>query len=173
MSNRQYTHRDHQPAGETYPMCFLLHDILLPMNVGSLFRIADALGVAAIYLSGRTPVPPNRRIRKTSRATEQSVAWQSVPDPLALIAQLKAQQYKIISLELSAASIDVGKLALSEQDRVCLIPGAENHGVSQKLLAASDVTVHIPMHGVNSSMNVANACAIASYAILQQLRTSQ
>ena len=54
-------------------------------------------------------------------------------------------------------------------DRVCLVVGAENAGVCQALLDASDATVHIPMRGHNSSMNVANACAIATYEIARRL----
>ena len=54
-------------------------------------------------------------------------------------------------------------------DRVCLVVGAENTGVCQALLDASDATVHIPMRGHNSSMNVANACAIATYEIARRL----
>jgi tRNA G18 (ribose-2'-O)-methylase SpoU len=40
------------------------------------------------------------------------------------------------------------------------------------LLDVSDVTVHIPMRGHNSSMNVASACAIATYDIARRLAVS-
>ena len=70
---------------------------------------------------------------------------------------------------LSTLSIALHELVVAPADRICLIVGAENAGVCQALLDASDVTVHIPMRGHNSSMNVANACAIAAYDIGRRL----
>ena len=43
-----------------------------------------------------------------------------------------------------------------------LIAGAEGTGIKQALLDCCDLTVHIAMRGMNSSMNVATACAIAA-----------
>lgn len=168
MKNRQLNHIDHQTTHKTFPVCILAHDIDVPMNVGSLFRIADALGIEKLYLSGTTPVPPNAKIRKTSRATEKSVPYSHEKDPLSIINQLKNEGYKIVSLEITSSSIDIRELSLSADDKVCLIVGSENTGVSQMLLDISDITIHIPMLGQNSSMNVANACAIAAYEITRR-----
>ena len=70
MENIQLDH-SHPSAKKKYPVCFLAHDVDVPMNIGSLFRIADALGVEKIYLSGTSLVPPNAKIRKTSRANRK------------------------------------------------------------------------------------------------------
>jgi len=64
MENIQLDHSHHQHKVEKYPVCFLVHDMEVPMNVGSLFRIADALGIEKIYLSGSSPSPPNSKIKK-------------------------------------------------------------------------------------------------------------
>lgn len=138
------------------------------MNIGSLFRIADALGLEKIWLSGTSPQPPNSKIKKTSRSSEKYVAWQYVADPLDLIAQLKAQGYAIVSLEITSASIELRQFAKHPPQKIALVLGSENAGVSQALLDASDATVHIAMRGQNSSMNVANACAIAAFELLRQ-----
>ncbi|WP_449425467.1 TrmH family RNA methyltransferase, partial [Rhodanobacter lindaniclasticus] len=74
---------------------------------------------------------------------------------------------RIVALELSSASIDIRDLAVAATDRICLVPGSENRGVSQALLDRSDQTVHIPMLGAHSSMNVATACAIATFEIIR------
>jgi tRNA G18 (ribose-2'-O)-methylase SpoU len=88
---------------------------------------------------------------------------------LEVIQQLKADGYTIVSLEITNTSIDLQKLKLQKDQHLCLILGSEDSGVSQALLDCSDFTVHIPMLGANSSMNVANACAIATYQITRQL----
>lgn len=138
------------------------------MNVGSLFRIADAFGIEKIYLSGASPSPPNSKIRKTSRATEKYVPFSYEDNALDLVRRLKRREYKIISLEITSLSTDIRDLSLSEKEKVCLILGSENSGVSQPLLDASDEIVHIPMVGVNSSMNVATACSIATFEIVKR-----
>lgn len=71
MQNVQLKHRHHRPLEKRFPVCILAHDMDVPMNVGSLFRIADAFALEAVHLSGKSPVPPNDKIRKTSRATEK------------------------------------------------------------------------------------------------------
>ena len=70
---------------------------------------------------------------------------------------------------LSTRSVALHALAVGAGERVCLVLGAESAGVDQALLDAADATVHIPMRGHNSSMNVANACAIAAYEIGRRL----
>ena len=167
-ANFQLDHSSHRGAG-SLPLRLLAHDVDIALNVGALFRIGDALGVEHLHLSGSSPMPPDPKIRRTSRSAERHVAWSYAADPLDTVAALKSQGWRIVSLELSSASIALHELALVPGDRVCLIVGAENAGVCQALLDASDVTVHIPMRGHNSSMNVANACAIATYEIARQL----
>jgi tRNA G18 (ribose-2'-O)-methylase SpoU len=167
-ANLQLDHSSHRGAG-TLPLRLLAHDMDLALNVGALFRIADALGVEHLHLSGSSPVPPDPKIRRTARSAERHVAWSWAADPLATVAALKAQGWRVVSLELSTRSIALDELPVAPGDRLCLIVGAENAGVCQALLDASDLTVHIPMRGHNSSMNVANACAIATWDIARRL----
>lgn len=168
MENVQLDHTHHQVSSTKYPVCFLAHDMDVPMNVGSLFRIADALGVEAIHLTGTSSVPPNSKIRKTSRSAEKYVAFTYEKDPLEQLHKLKAAGYRIVSLEITSASIDIRDLAMARTDRICLVLGSESAGVGQALLDLSDQTVHIPMLGHNSSMNVATACSIAAFEIIRR-----
>ena len=167
-ANLQLDHSSHR-ATTPLPLRLLAHDVDIALNVGALFRIADALGVEHLHLSGTSPLPPDPKIRKTSRSAERHVAWSHATDPLETAATLKAQGWRLVSLELSTQSIALDTLTVAPGDRICLVVGAENTGVCQALLDVSDVTVHIPMRGHNSSMNVANACAIATYDIARRL----
>lgn len=167
-ANVQLDHASHRGAG-TLPLRLLAHDVDLALNVGALFRIADALGVEHLHLTGTSPRPPDPKIRRSARSAERHVAWSHAADPLAVVAQLKAQGWRVVALELSTRSVALHEFALAAGDRVCLVLGTENAGVSQPLLDAADATVHIPMRGHNSSMNVANACAIAVYEIGRRL----
>ncbi|NGX43667.1 MAG: tRNA (guanosine(18)-2'-O)-methyltransferase [Chlamydiae bacterium] len=169
MKSVQLDHHHHSPSSKKYPLSFLAHNIDVPMNIGSLFRLADALSVEKIYLSGSSPVPPNSKIRKTSRATEKYVPFSYEKDPFSLIQKLKSKGYTIISLEITSASIDIRELSVANHEKICLILGSENAGVSQELLDVSDKIVYIPMLGHCSSMNVAIACSITTYEITRRL----
>ena len=169
MSDFQKKHIEHKSIRQKYSLCFLAHDIGVSMNIGSFFRIADALGVEKVYLTGGSVVPPNGKLRKASRSTEKYVAYEYFEEPKTIINQLKSDGYKIVSLELAENSLDLANFKLESSDKVCLILGSENEGVSDDLLKLSNEVVHIPMLGENSSMNVAVACSIATYQITQQL----
>lgn len=173
MSNTQLEHRAHQSTPAKHALCLLAHDVRRPANVGSLFRIADALGVEKIFLTGRSCTPAHPKARKAARTTEQRVPFTQADDPLPVVAALRQAGYRIVSLEISSASIDLDRLAVTPGERVCLIVGNESAGVCQPLLDASDATVHIPMCGENSSMNVASACAIAAYVIAGKLKPGE
>ena len=167
-ANVQLDHASHHGAGPL-PLRLLAHDVDLALNVGALFRIADALGVEHLHLTGSSPLPPDPKIRRSARSAERHVPWSHAVDPLDVVSALKARGWRIVALELSTRSVPLDELAVAEGDRVCLVVGAENVGVSQALLDVADATVHISMRGHNSSMNVANACAIATYEIARRL----
>jgi len=169
MSNIQLEHRQHQASAKKYPLCFVAHDVDVPMNIGSLFRVADALGVEKVYLTGKSLTPPNTKIKKTSRSAEKYVSYRYDKESVPVVTELKERGYKIVSLEITSTSETLEKLTVPDNGKVCLILGAEDKGVSQALLDLSDQTIHIPMLGANSSMNVATACAIAAYDITRKI----
>lgn len=169
MRNTQSDHRAHQSMPAKHALCLIAHDVQRPANVGSLFRLADALGIEKIILTGRSCTPAHPKARKAARTTEQRVPFVQADDPLPVVAALKQAGYRIVSLEISSGSIDLARLPVAPGDRICLIVGNESAGVCQPLLDISDATVHIPMRGGNSSMNVACACAIAAYVITRPL----
>ena len=132
-ANLQLDHSSHR-GGAPLPLRLLAHDVDIALNVGALFRIADALGVEHVHLSGASPRPPDPKIRKASRSAERHVAWSHAADPLETVATLKAQGWRLVSLELSTQSISLDTLAVAPGDRICLVVGAENTGVCQALL---------------------------------------
>jgi len=172
--NIQLTHGEHQQTGIKFPLSLIANDINDPLNVGGLFRLSDALGIETLYLCGDTPAPPNTKIKKTSRSTENNVAFKYHADAAALVNALKTSGALIVSLEITSSSLSIVSEEFMEimNDRrpICLILGSENKGVSETLLSLSDVTIHIPMHGVNSSMNIVTATSVACFEITRILQ---
>lgn len=165
--DRQLTHREVAPAARTFPICVIADGIEAAVNVGSLFRLADAFGIERLFLTGGSPTPPNAKLKKTSRATERRVAHEARTDAVSLVAELKTTGYLVASLEVTAHAIDIRHFD-RPLEKLALIVGAENSGVRQELLDASDIALRIPMFGQGSSLNLATACAIALFEVTKR-----
>ena len=171
--NVQLTHEEHEQSNTKFPLSIIANDITDPLNVGSLFRLCDALGIEKLYLCGDTPTPPGTKINKTSRSTEKYVDFEYYENAGRLVTNLKSSGTLIISLEITSSSLAMDsadfKKAAAGKKPACLILGSENSGVSEDLLSLSDITTHIPMSGTNSSMNVITAASIACFEITRNL----
>ncbi len=169
MQDYQLRYEEGKPNIKKYPICILANDMDMPMNIGSLFRMADALGVEKMYLCGKSPSPPRKKINRTARSTVQYVAHEYCENALETVTNLREAGYKIVSLEITKHSLDILDFEVQPDEKICLIIGRENRGVEQELLDASDAAVHIRMCGNNSSMNVAVATAIAVFEITKKM----
>ena len=167
--HKQLEHYQTTSESGTLPVSLLLNDVIDPLNVGSIFRVADAMGLAHIFLCGQTPTPPHRRISKTSRQTERWQKWTYHPNAATLCHQLQAEHQQLIAIEITNQSQALYKFHFKPQKHYTLIVGNEEKGVSNSLLAICTQALHIPMRGHNSSINVAQASALAAYEALRQL----
>ncbi len=179
--NVQLTHKAHRATNNKFPLNIIANNLSDPLNVGSLFRLSDALGIKKLYLCGDTPVPPNTKINKTARTADKYVDFECHKNAEALILKLKTAKGFIIALELTSSSVNINsnefsttitaaiKTARKNNTSLNLILGSENTGISENLLVFSDITTHIKMHGHNSSMNVISAASIACYEITRNI----
>jgi tRNA G18 (ribose-2'-O)-methylase SpoU len=58
------------------PIIIVLDNVRSHLNVGSVFRTADAFLIEAIYLCGITGTPPHRDIQKTALGATETVVWE-------------------------------------------------------------------------------------------------
>ena len=145
----------------------ILHNIRSRENVGSIFRTADAAGVAKIYLCGITPRPPHEKISKTALGAEKTVPWEYYKQTWRLIERLKKAGYQIIALEKAQKSQNLFTVKTPPKLRA-LVVGNEVSGLSTYLLGRSEMIVSIPMRGKKESLNVAVAFGIAVYHFLKE-----
>lgn len=172
--NRQLTYQDERDdfkkrwdfvQKNRHPLCLLLDGLEDIRNIGSLFRLADSANLSHIYFYNCPILPTDKRLKKTARSTQKYIN-SSVIHELNDIHELK-KTHELIALEITSDSIPYTQCQIEQP--VILIIGKENQGVSETLLTLSDKTVHIPMHGINTSMNVAVAAAITTFHFIQQL----
>lgn len=144
-------------------LAVVIHNVRSALNVGSIFRTADAAGVGKIYICGYSPTPDHEKVRKTALGAEESVPWEYHRQPSGLIAKLRKEGYQVIALEQTKTSVDFRKF--KPKFPVALIVGNEIKGVSPAILKKCDAAIEIPMRGKKESLNVAVAFGIAIYTL--------
>lgn len=148
----------------------ILPDIRSAQNVGSLFRTADACGIAFIYIVGITPAPtdrfgrPNSAIAKTALGAEQTIPWQKVATLAPLLSRLQKAGVQTIAIEQSDAAVDYKKVKVRLP--AAFVLGNEVDGLPKAILKKVDVIADIPMNGKKESLNVSVAGGIALFRML-------
>ena len=155
---------------EKLPVTLVLDNVRSEMNVGSVFRTADAFLIERICLCGITPQPPKPEIHKTALGAEESVSWQYYPTALAAIEQLKENGYTICSVEQVHDSVSLEKFVVNPGQKIAIVLGNEVKGVSQEVVDASDLCVEIPQHGTKHSLNISCCAAIVMWQVYQELK---
>jgi tRNA G18 (ribose-2'-O)-methylase SpoU len=142
----------------------VLEDINDHENLGAIFRSAAALGVGAVILSPGCCDPLYRRAVRVSMGHVLSVPYTTVHPWPGGLAQIAAAGFRLVALTPSAEAEPIDRLGLQAVDRVALLLGAEDRGLSSAAMAAAAVRARIPMASGIDSLNVAGAAAIAFHA---------
>ncbi|MDD4937725.1 MAG: TrmH family RNA methyltransferase [Candidatus Shapirobacteria bacterium] len=165
--SREVEAKKMQTAIKRNPIVLVLDNVLDTYNIGSFFRLADAIGAQKIYLCGPVVTPPNIKIHRSSIGTWKWIPWQHFDSTIDCLKQLKAESFEIIACEQDKNSINY--LKAKYKFPIALIAGSESHGVSKEVLKMADKIVEIPMYGINISLNVLVATSIISYDILSKI----
>jgi tRNA G18 (ribose-2'-O)-methylase SpoU len=155
-------------AGPSLPRIeVLLDNIRSVYNVGSIFRTADAAGIARVHLCGITPTPDHPRLRKTALGADASVPWDYSSSGLASAADLQARGFRLWALEGGdrSGSIFSCTSGLSSEP-VVLVIGNEVCGVDPAIISLCERVLGIPMQGVKTSLNTAVAFGIAVFTLV-------
>src|SRR3989344_9184016 len=76
----------------------VLDNVLDTYNIGSIFRLADAVVAKKIYLCGGTETPPNHRIKKASINTTEVVEWEYCESAVEAIEKCKVQSERVLQI---------------------------------------------------------------------------
>lgn len=146
----------------------ILDDVLDTYNVGSIFRLADAVGASKVYLCGRTETPPNSRIKKASINTWQWTPWEHTKTAVDAIEKVKQDVpgVQIVAVEQNDKSVDFA--TFDYKLPIALVVGNETDGCSQETLSKCDSIVELPMFGINTSLNVMVTLGIVLYKCIEK-----
>ncbi len=133
-----------------------------PENLGSLVRIADVFGVAAVVVGGRCPDPLSRRVLRVSMGAALRM-------PVIATEQLEADWHRLHEewgVHFAAAVTDREAVSLDRFDRptrLALVLGSESAGLAPEWAARCEHRITIPMRPGADSLNVAVAAGILLY----------
>ncbi len=150
------------------PIYIILDNVMDTYNIGSIFRLADAVAAEKVILCGQTETPPHTRIKKASINTTEWVSWEYAETAVSAIKNLKL---KIKNLCVIAVEQDKRSIAYDQADYsfpIALVVGHETTGVSKEVLEIADQIVEIPMWGVNKSLNVMVSLGIVLFKVMEK-----
>lgn len=150
------------------PVVLVLDNVRSHLNVGSVFRTADAFRLESVYLCGITGVPPHRDIHKTALGATETVAWKYFSNIMDALAELKVASYILAAVEQAERSVLLSEFSPVHAQRYAFIFGNEVDGVQQQAVDASDVCIEIPQWGTKHSLNVAVTAGIVAWEAARQ-----
>lgn len=170
------------------PIYIILDNVMDTYNIGSIFRLADAVAAEKVILCGETETPPHTRIKKASINTTEWVAWEYCESAAEAIRKLKQEflqqsmdyGLRTTAVDSSQKSVDIKIIAIEQDKRsvpydkadysfpVALVVGHETLGVSKEVLDLCDQIVEIPMWGVNKSLNVVVSLGIVLFKAMEK-----
>lgn len=141
------------------PIICLLDSIRSAHNVGSMLRNADCFHIESVIMCGLTPPGDHPQVIKTAMGCEEVVSWEYFKNPIDFLKNQRKRGYQIWSIETGRQATSLYQLK-TRADKVILLFGHEQFGLSLELLELSDKIVSIDLHGQKNSLNVATSQGI-------------
>ena len=152
-------------VGDRNPIFIVAENVRSLFNVGAIFRSADGVNAAGVYLTGFTGYPPRKEIRRVALGAEETVPWIYERDTAVVLESLSDKGVQTIALEKTADSLDYRQVSYCFP--VAVVVGHEVEGVQPETLDCCDNVVSIPMVGQKVSLNVSVASGIILYELLR------
>lgn len=153
-----------------HPLIVVLDNVRSHLNVGSVFRTADAFLIEAVYLCGITGQPPHRDIQKTALGATETVQWKYYENTVGAIRELAAAGYQIISIEQAESAVMLDAFIPVKGQRYAIVFGNEVDGVDQQVVNESDQIIEIPQWGMKHSLNIAVSAGIVLWDVVIKMR---
>ena len=160
--------KDFKSAKKT-PIIVVLDNVRSAMNVGSIFRTADAFIIEKIYLCGITACPPNKEILKTAIGANETVAWEYVKETTDIVTKLKTENHHIVGVEQTENTTLLQNFE-NPNKKISLIFGNEVFGVSEEVINLCDECIEIPQFGTKHSLNISVSAGIVIWEIWKKMK---
>jgi len=147
------------------PFIVVLDNITDVRNLGAIARTAECAGVNALLIPTKGAAQINADAIKTSSGALMNLNVCRADDLNKTLLFLKNSGLKIVA---ATEKTEHTYFSADLLGPVALIIDSEEKGISQQLIALSDIHVKIPVLGKVSSLNASAAGAVIMYEILKQ-----
>ena len=156
-------------ANRTRYITVVLEDLFQPHNASAALRTCDIFGVQDVHV-----VEAKHTFKAVSTIAMGASKWVDVHSYSSItdsIDVLKKQGYRIVATTPHTDCYELSTLPLDQ--KMALIFGSEQTGLSEAALAQADMFVKIPMYGFVESFNVSVSVALCLYDVINRLHGSE
>jgi tRNA G18 (ribose-2'-O)-methylase SpoU len=153
-------------AREKFPIIIVLDNVRSGLNVGSIFRSADAFNVEKIICCGITPTPPNREVLKSALGSTETVEWEYEGSALVAVQSMRADGIICYAIEQAENSVMLHDFQRKAGVHYAFVLGNEVDGVEQRVIDACDGAIEIAQYGTKHSLNVAVCAGLVMHEVL-------
>jgi len=157
-------------AHRKFPIIIVLDNVRSGLNVGSIFRSADAFNVERIICCGITPAPPNREVLKSALGSTETVAWEYAATTLDAVKELKSSGVHCLAIEQTENSTSLRTFAKEDGRYYAFVFGNEVDGVGQEVIDACEGAIEIEQYGTKHSLNVAVCAGVVLHSVISVAR---
>ncbi len=155
---------DAQSLLDTHSSFAILENTNNPNNMGVIMRNAAALGIDAVLLDATSSDPLYRRAIRASMGQVFAIPHARI-GPLEQSLEM-LHDHGILTVALTpSGDTELANVALEPGEKVAVLLGAEGPGLTNAVIAGAKTRARISMSNQVDSLNVANAAAIAFYAL--------
>ncbi len=147
------------------PFLLVLDLLKDPQNVGSLLRVADAVGLHGVVLQDRRGVEITPAVVNASSGAVEHLHVSIVTNLVTTMRGLKEDDVWMVGLDIGPDTMTLDRVDLDRP--LALVMGSEGDGMRRLVRETCDLLITLPMRGHVQSLNVATAGSIALYASWQ------
>jgi tRNA G18 (ribose-2'-O)-methylase SpoU len=155
---------------EKIPITVVLDNIRSGLNVGSVFRSADAFRIEKIICCGYSPVPPHREVLKSALGATESVTWSYEEHTREAVISIENAGVRVFAIEQTTGSIALQQFDPKHSLPMAIVLGNEVNGVDQGVVEICNGCIEITQFGTKHSLNVAVCAGIVLYDLCAKIR---
>lgn len=164
---------DEFKGAEKTPCVVVMDEVRSAMNVGSAFRTGDAFRIERIHLCGITAKPPHKEINKTALGSQDTVEWVAEETTLSCVSKLKEEGYTIVAVEQADQSTSLLDFEVAKEEKYAFVFGNEVFGVTDEVIAASNMVLEIPQYGTKHSLNISVSIGVVLWDFVAKQKSLQ
>jgi tRNA G18 (ribose-2'-O)-methylase SpoU len=140
------------------PITVVLDHVKGAHNIGTIFRLADAVLADRVLICGPKVDVRKRKLVKAAGGTQDWVPWDRAKTAAEVVADLKSAGVWVVAAHNSCGSSSFDQVTPSFP--ACLVLGSDKDSVSQEVLDLADAAIRVPMLGMANVLNVTATAAI-------------